>query len=71
MREYDAYICSLGSKYSEIKDTWSLMKKQIAPMYADLVENGVDNDGSSLDLDLLSQYSNHFYNAVDKLVYGV
>ena len=65
--EYDAYIACLGSNYSEIKDTWSLMKKQIEIIYDDLEENGVENDGSYLDLDLLSQYSDRFYNLVYEL----
>lgn len=71
MREYDAYIKSLGSKYPEIKETWSLMKKQIETIYADLDKNGVENDGSYLDLDLLRQYSDRFYDLVNELVYGV
>lgn len=65
--EYDAYMASLSSNYSEIKDTWSLMKKQIEIIYDDLEENGVENDGSYLDLDLLSQYSDRFYNLVYEL----
>lgn len=65
--EYDVYIACLGSNYSEIKDTWSLMKKQIEIIYADLEENGVKKDGSYLDLDLLSQYSDKFYELVNEL----
>lgn len=70
-KEYDAYIQSLGSDYSEIKDTWFLMKEQIEIIYADLEENGLENDGSYLDLDLLGQYSDHFYGVVNELVYGL
>ncbi len=65
--EYDVYIACLDSNYSEIKDTWSLMKKQIEIIYADLEENGVKKDGSYLDLDLLSQYSDRLYNLVYEL----
>lgn len=65
--EYDVYIACLGSNYSEIKDTWSLMKKQIEIIYADLEENGVKKDGSYLDLNLLSQYSDKFYELVNEL----
>ena len=65
--EYDVYIACLGSNYSEIKDTWSLMKKQIEIICADLEENGVKKDDSYLDLDLLSQYSDKFYELVNEL----
>lgn len=46
------------------------MSKQIEIIYADLEKNGVKNNGSSLDLDLLGQYSDYFYDVVNKLVFG-
>lgn len=65
--EYDSYIESLDDEYSEIKDTWLKMKEQIELIYIDLETNGVENDGSSLQLDYLNQYGSYFWD----LVYGL
>lgn len=64
LEEYDLFINSLGEEYNEFKDTWSKMKEQLEIIYFDLTENGVEHDGSYLDLDLLNQYGSYFWDLV-------
>lgn len=63
--EYNSYINSLPEEYAELKDVWSKMNEQIELIYQDLNTNGVAQGQPDLNLDLLRQYSERFYELID------
>lgn len=62
--QYDSYINSLPEEYGELKDVWSKMNEQIELAYQDLEKNGVSVGKPELELDLLRQYSEKFYELI-------
>lgn len=59
--EYNSYINSLPEDYEDLKSVWSKMNEQIENIYNDLETNGLDEGLPRLELDLLRQYSDKFY----------
>lgn len=63
--EYSTYISSLSDEYADLKEVWTKMNEQIELIYTDLETNGLTQSGTGLNTDLLSQYSQTFYNCID------
>ncbi len=64
--EYDSYINSLTEEYGGLKKIWGKMNEQIELIYQDLEANGVTQGREGLELDLLRQYSEKFYELISE-----
>ena len=62
--EYNSYIDLLSDDYENLKSVWAKMDEQIKKIYKDLEENGLKEGTPALELDLLRQYSESFYDYV-------
>lgn len=62
--EYNAYINSISGENGELAEVWNKMNEQIELIYQDLQTNGVSEGSPSLELDLLRQYSERFYELI-------
>lgn len=60
--EYNTYINNLGAEYQDVKDVWSKMVVQMDEIYNQLETNGVVQNGININLDLLGQYGDAFWD---------